>query len=119
MTTIQSIKKFDNPKQWLGYKIIMSDTSKNIVCKIDNEHICCEKWGIYVKNDVDFYIGSIYYSVHIGEINRDDDDEMTTMDITINTSKGPLVMTFYNQHNSYYPHDVYIQTKYGITNLQI
>ena len=118
-TTIQAIKKFDNPNQWLGYKIVMSDTTKNIVCKIDNEHICCEKWGVYVKTELEQFIGAEYYSVHIGKINRDDDDEMTTLNITINTNKGPIDILFYNQHNTYYPHDVYIKTKIGITNIQL
>jgi len=47
VTTIKKITKIDEPECWLGYIFTMSDESKNITCKIENYHRCCEKWGVH------------------------------------------------------------------------
>lgn len=44
-TTITHVETFDQPERWKGYKITISDETKNIVAKIENASICCEVWG--------------------------------------------------------------------------
>ena len=36
---------------------------------------------------------------------------MNILNIKISTSKGDIIIDFYNEHNGYYPHDVFIQTE--------
>jgi hypothetical protein len=36
LPTIQYIGTFDDANYWMGHKIIMSDSKKNITCKIEN-----------------------------------------------------------------------------------
>jgi hypothetical protein len=92
----------------------MSDPSKNITCKIQNGQKCYEKFGIHTENDLNNFIGAEYNSVHIGEVisNREDYDYMVSIEITIDTNKGKMKIQFYNEHNGYYSHDVFIQTEH-------
>jgi hypothetical protein len=114
-TTIENITLFNEPNEWWGYTFTMSDTSKNITCKIENFHKCCEKWGVYTDSVLNDFIGSEYHSIDIEDVNsnREDYDEMVTMKIHINTNKGKITIQFYNEHNGYYTHDVFIQTIQG------
>jgi len=118
LTIIQSIETFEDPGHWMGYKIIMSDSDKNIAFKIENASNCCEKWGMYTKNNLNEFIGAEYYSVAIGKP-KIADDEMSIIKIKINTNKGNITLQLYNQHNGYYPHDVFIQSEKGISNIRL
>jgi hypothetical protein len=118
LNIIQHIETFDDTGYWMGYKIIMSDPNKNITFKIENSGYCCEKWGIHTENKLDKFIGAKYYSIKIGNIKIDGDD-MSIIDITINTNRGNIVLQLYNQHNGYYAHDVFIQSEKGITNIRL
>jgi hypothetical protein len=117
-TIIQSIETFEDPGRWMGYKIIMSDSDKNITFKIENLGNCCEKWGMYTKNNLTEFIGAQYYSVSIGKPIIAD-DMMSIIKIKINTDKGRITLQLYNQHNGYYPHDVFIQSEKGISNIRL
>jgi hypothetical protein len=110
---IKDIEHFDKPGHWLGYKIIMSDDTKNITCKISNDNLCCENWGVYTKDKLNDFIGSEYNSISIGEIEKST-DYMVKIKIIIHTNKGKITIIFYNEHNGYYPHDVYIESENGI-----
>ena len=86
---IENITIFNEPEFWYGYTFTMSDTSKNITCKIENFHKCCEKFGVYTKSVLNDFIGSEYHSIDIKNVisNREDYDQMVSMEICIHTNK--------------------------------
>ena len=102
---------------WSGYEIIMSDVSKNIICKIDSRPQCCEEFGVCINTTLQSYsdfIGSKYYSVELKDDLSGNIDVYYSASkfVIIHTSKGMLTIQLYNEHNGYYPHDVYIQTEH-------
>ena len=116
---IQKITTLNNNGHWLGYKIKMNNSSKNIICKIENGQQCCERFGVYTNNELNNFIGAEYHSVDIGNVifNKGDCDNMAIIEIFINTNRGKISIQFYNEHNGYYSHDVFIQTENGIKNV--
>jgi hypothetical protein len=116
---IENIEKFDDPYYWLGYKIIISDYTKNITCKIENSRNCCEKWGVYTKSNLNTFIGAEYYSIDISEIKSQKYEDMKMVDITISTNRGNIIIHLYNEHNRYYSHDVFIESDKGIKNIKV
>lgn len=118
-TIIKSIETFDDPNNWMGYEIKMSDSKKNITCKIENYSKCCEVWGVSTKSDVNKFIGAEYNSIDVSEIKSNDCDEMIIIDITITTNKGNIILQFYNEHNGFYSHDLYIQSETGINIIRL
>jgi hypothetical protein len=119
LTTIKSVEYFDDPEHWMGYKIIMNNSKYNITCKIENSHKCYEKWGAYTKSNLNDFIGAEYYSIDVTEETRDKYDEMRILTVKIATNRGDISIHLYNEHNGYYHHDVFIQSKTGIKNLTI
>ena len=121
MPTIQYIGTFDDPNYWMGYTFIMSNGSKNVFCKIENDHKCCERWGVHTTSNLDDFIGAEYYSVNISDETTADGtrETMRMMDITISTNRGNILIHFYNEHNGYYSHDVFIQTEHGIKTISL
>jgi hypothetical protein len=116
--TIQHIYLIDDPYEWQGYKIVMSDPSKNIVCKISNIANCCERFGIFVNNELTTFIGAEYQSVSIPK--REDKvndwhDGMRIVDVAIQTDRGEILIQLYNEHNGYYRHDFFTETEHGTT----
>lgn len=121
---IQEIITLDDPYHWLGFTFVMNDSTKNITCKIENFSKCCETFGINTKiysnsSKFDDFIGAEYKYIDISDITYDEDDYMTTVTIIIYTNKGTIVLCFYNQHNGYYFHDVFIQIGENINRLSI
>jgi hypothetical protein len=109
---IMNIETFDDPSRWMGYKIIMSDKKKNITCKIENSQYCCENWGIHTISNLNEFIGAEYYSIDVVEKGKTDENEnMMILDVIITTNRGNITLCFYNEHNGYYPHDVFIQSE--------
>ena len=50
---ILNIEELNNPHQWSGIKLEMTNSNENIIAKIDNTPQCCEVWGhniTYEKN---------------------------------------------------------------------
>jgi hypothetical protein len=119
LTIITNIETFDDPGYWMGYKIIMSDTTKNITCKIENSRNCCEKWGIHTKSNFNEFIGAEYYSIDIHKQNRKKYEEMRMVNITITTNRGIITLHLYNEHNGYYSHDVFIESQNGIQYIKV
>ena len=114
--TIEDIEMVDIPGGRLGYDITMSDVSKNIYLTISNSQHCCETYGVNTISGTRQYIGATYKSVDILEVSNCDDamDEFSRqMTIKIHTDRGIMDITFYNQHNGYYSHDVMVQTEKG------
>ena len=112
--TIQHIYPINGKYEWQGYEIVMSDQSKNIICKISNSANCCEKFGICTKSQLAYFIGSEYQSVRVSTRPQDDDyDYMHIVDVSIQTDRGEILIQLYNEHNGYYPHDFFTQTEHG------
>lgn len=133
---IEQIEKHDTPAKWLGYTIRTSDPATTIIAKISNGQSCCEVWGVHTKTELletesesesdlstdphptpKDLIGSVYQSLEISTVVQDFDT--TSLCVTIQTDKGNLVLTFYNEHNGYYPHEVWIESEYGIKRIEI
>lgn len=55
------------------------------------------------------FVGAQFISIHIDEPIYEEGE--ATLKITISTNIGPLILTFWNSHNGYYPHDVYVQAE--------
>ena len=116
---IKNIEAFDDKLHWIGYKIIMSDSTKDITCKIENAHKCCEKWGVYTKSNLDEFIGAEYRSIDVSKIKKEEYEEMRMVDITITTNRGSITLYLYNEHNGYYSHEVFIESEKGVIILNV
>lgn len=113
---IEDIIMIDIPGGRLGYEIKMSDRSKNITLTIQNSQNCCERYGMVNTSGTGMFIGAKYIRVDIlcvtdYEDKMDDCGKQIT--INIHTDKGIMDITFYNDHNGYYSHDVSIETENG------
>ena len=115
MCMITNIDYYNDELRWIGFRITMSDTEKNINCKISNSQQCCEKFGVSTNKDFTHFIGAEYFGIDIGNIEKDEDSyEMSKISLHIYTDKGVFTITFYNQHNGYYSHDVFISNEGNI-----
>jgi hypothetical protein len=110
---IERIETCDSAEEGLGYKFIMNDSSFNISCKIQNESLCCERYGAHTDSAqfFDTFIGAILVSFEIGEVTGDDDSDMSKLEVHIVTDRGTITIVFFNEHNGYYPHDVSIHSE--------
>ena len=112
---IESIETFEG-EYGMGYRFIMNDISQNITCKMQQDRLCYERFGVYTDTKMNDFVGSSFISFEIGEPlydhdNGNGDSNMTTIELYIHTSKGKITIQFYNEHNSYYTHDVLIHSK--------
>jgi hypothetical protein len=113
-TTIQTILSINDKYEWQGYEFIMSNRSKNIVCKISNIANCCERFGIHTKCNLSDFIGAEYQSVSVlTKPSSDEYDYMRIVEVTIQTDRGEILIQLYNEHNGYYPHDFFTQSEHG------
>jgi hypothetical protein len=117
MSTIEKINQLGKSGSWMGYEIILSD--KKITCKIDNEQNCCETFGAYLRlnekfvdiNDVEIineFIGANVSNIDVGNIDKNDETDESSICCTITTSNGQIAILLYNQHNGYYEHEFII-----------
>ena len=103
---------------WNGYKITTDEQEIKIL--IENEQFCCEDWGYICSEDnLSDFIGAEIISI------KTTDDALKTTElkledvgvsgrcffVTIETTKGPLQFTLYNEHSGYYGHEVRIISK--------
>jgi hypothetical protein len=113
-TTIQQIDIIEEKYAWSGYTFTMSDISKNITCKISNSPNCCERFGIYTKDNLQHFIGAEYQSVNITKyVDWDECPLFASVNVSICTNRGTILIQLYNEHNGYYPHDFFTQTEHG------
>jgi hypothetical protein len=114
-TTIQKILSINSKYEWQGYEFIMSNPSKNIICKISNIANCCENFGIHTNCNLSDFIGAEYKTVSISTNPADEDgyDYMHIVHVTIQTDRGEILIQLYNEHNGYYPHDFFTQSEHG------
>ena len=113
--TIERIDVIRGKYEWSGYTFIMSDSSKNITCKISNSQNCCERFGIYTKCKLEEFIGAEYYSVNITRnVNNEKYSNLfASVEVSICTNIGTILIILYNEHNGYYPHDFFTQTEHS------
>lgn len=90
---------------------------QNILVLIDNGQHCCEEWG-YLSSfgDAKEFIGSNLLKVEIvdtslnktelDKIRDDKREDIETVFVNFETSKGLFQLTVYNAHNGYYGHAV-------------
>ena len=105
---------------WIGYKVVMSDASKNIICKMNNYQQCYEDFDVVINPRLvppSDFIGAEYYSVEVkdDDVNKYNDESYfnRAIIVIIRTNKGILTILLYNEHNGYYNHEIYIKTEKG------
>ena len=94
--------------------IISLDNGESIKMGISNDQSCCENWGYFMTNDNQSeFIGAKVLSVHIVDecLNVEkapDIYEGGVMFVNIETDRGTLQFTAYNEHNGYYSHEAVV-----------
>lgn len=116
---IENFKESDDDwSGYDGYKVITNQ--QEILLMIDNGQSCCENWGYFWLNDniLDF-IGAELKGIDIVDtaLNKEKFDDKVdlyegdAMFVNLETSKGTLQFTLYNEHNGYYGHEAKIVSK--------
>lgn len=91
-----------------GYALTLDDGSA-VQLLISNESQCCEQWGYLMSNDnLAEFIGAELLNVKTvdHQVSGDGDPYRNTVFVNIETSRGTLQFTAYNEHNGYYGHAV-------------
>lgn len=98
-----------------GFEIVTDNQS--IKLGITNGQSCCESWGYFMTNDsLDEFIGAEILDVKVVDDSLNVEtlkkeqlyDDACIMFVNIETNKGTLQFTAYNQHNGYYGHDAIV-----------
>lgn len=101
---------------YCGFKI---KTDKQVILfLINNRANCCESWGHFAsEDDIQSFIGAKIKDIKLVddalssksiELVRNGFDAGGVMFVNIETDKGTLQLTAYNDHNGYYSHDAFI-----------
>jgi hypothetical protein len=108
--------KMDEGKLWQctydGFTI--TTDKQQIKLGIDNGQSCCESWGYFMTNDnIQEFVGAGLISVDIVNECLEKDKapdlyEGGVMFVNIETTKGTLQFTAYNDHNGYYGHEAVV-----------
>lgn len=101
-----------SPEGWSNYDgwQIITD-QQTIKIGIQNGQDCCENWGYVISNDnPDEFIGATINEIKIVDtaLNAAKAPEIyegAAMFVNIETDKGTLQFTTYNEHNGYYGHE--------------
>ena len=106
----------DNLFSYDGYEMTTSENTYLFL--IENGQCCCENWGYFSSSDnVQEFVNSTLKEIKlVGTVLnvkklKDIDNYMSENDcmfINLETNKGTLQLTVYNQHNGYYGHSVRI-----------
>lgn len=89
---------------------VIKTTEQEIKLGIGNGQSCCENWGYFITNDEpDTFIGADVLGVDIVNTCLEKEKapkmyEGDAMFVNIETTKGTLQFTAYNEHNGYYGH---------------
>lgn len=89
---------------------VIKTTEQEIKLGIGNGQSCCENWGYFITNDEpDTFIGADVLGVDIVHTCLEKEKapkmyEGDAMFVNIETTKGTLQFTAYNEHNGYYGH---------------
>lgn len=120
MEKILEIMEVENVDGCSGFAV--RTTEQVIHLLIANQQQCCETWGYFWTNDNTYdFIGSDLLSVsvvddclNVQKLNDVSDGiqyEGVTMFVNLETSKGTLQFTAYNEHNGYYSHEAKVISK--------
>lgn len=97
-----------------GYTVT---TDKQVIqLGISNGQSCCENWGYFMTNDnIEEFIGSNILSVDVVDDCLMKEKvpaiyEGGVMYVNIETNKGTLQFTAYNEHNGYYGHTAVVKS---------
>lgn len=112
---IQAIDNYECTNRYGGYQIELNDNTKIILGMDDSQH-CCENYGYFFSNDnLEFFIGAEVLDVLVV------DEQLITIPIkeyqgdaifvNVETDRGTLQFTAYNEHNGYYGHEVVVEFK--------
>ena len=105
-----------NRGDWVGFNIIT--TEQKIELSIQNFQDCCEQQGYFLSEDnLDEFIGAELLDIRIVDdalkvyalLNSKSDTYV--MFVNIETNKGTLQFTAYNEHNGYYAHKARVVSK--------
>lgn len=119
MEKIISITEIDE-KDFSGY--LIKTTKQNIKLLMETEQQCCEYAGYFISQEnFDEFINAEVYNVKLTDdclneamlkqhdINPSDEYfRGGIMFVNIETSKGTLQFTAYNEHNGYYGHEAQV-----------
>ena len=101
-----------------GYDGFVVTTDKQeIKLGICNGQSCCENWGYFITNDeIEEFIGADVSDVVIVDACLSSEKapklyEGAATYINIETSKGTLQFTAYNEHNGYYLHEAVVVSR--------
>lgn len=98
--------------------VITLDSGKSIKMGVSNGQSCCENWGYFMTNDdVSEFIGAQVLAVNIvdGCLNVEKAQDLyegEAMFVNIETTKGTLQFTAYNEHNGYYSHEAVVISEF-------
>ena len=111
VTTEVKVPGYGYNEKYEGYAITLDDGSA-VQMLIHSEQQCCEKYGYLMSNDnLSEFIGADLLDVKTvdtpakagGYLTYDaDNNGLCTVFVNIETSRGTLQFTAYNEHNGYY-----------------
>lgn len=117
---IRKIELFSGKEDYSEHEGYAITTDLQVIkLYITNDQHCCENWGYFMTpDDTSDFIGAELVSVavvddsletkelfsRIAESPEDSDYLGDTMFVNIETNKGTLQFTAYNEHNGYYCH---------------
>ena len=99
---------------YCGYKI----TTDNgiIILGISSQEMCCEDWGYDIEN-MDGKIGARVLSEKFdldSRFKKGFNEEIDATSLTIETDRGLIILSIWNEHNGYYPHNYIVKKSNGI-----
>ena len=100
-----------------GFIIYLNDGT-TIQLGIDNYQTCCENWGYFMTNDTpQDFIGASVLTINIVDtcLNVEKAPKLyegNVMFVNIETNKGTLQFTAYNDHNGYYGHKAIVKSPF-------
>ena len=93
---------------------VITTSKQEIKLGISDGQRCCERWGYFLTNDnPEDFIGANVLSVDIVDeiLDKKKDVEIyegSVIFVNIETDRGTLQFTAYNEHNGYYGHDAIV-----------
>ena len=103
-------------EQFEGFQVVTNKQA--IKLGISNEQCCCENWGYFMTNgddDLEEFKGASLLSISTTDsalnVKKLEDKKLyepCLMFVNLNTDRGVLQFTAYNEHNGYYGHSAIV-----------
>jgi hypothetical protein len=121
ITEIKDYEGGDGYRNVAGFEVVTDKQSIRLY--IDNDSLCCEKWGHFWCNDnPQDFVGAELRGVSLTDTalneaqmqanNLNPNDkwfEGSVMFVNLDTDRGTLQFVAYNDHNGYYGHEAKVQ----------